>query len=32
VVLLGLIMLAIARFGLRSPFFQVSRESDTPGR
>jgi len=32
VVLLGLVMLAIARFVLRSPFFRVPRESDTPAR
>ncbi|MGI8450124.1 MAG: hypothetical protein ACR2MP_23695 [Streptosporangiaceae bacterium] len=32
VVLLGLVMLAIARFVLHSPFFRVPRESDTPER
>lgn len=32
VLLLGLIMLVVARFLLRSPFFHVPRESDTPGR
>ncbi len=31
-VLLGLVMLAIARFVLHSPFFRILRESDTPGR
>jgi L-asparagine transporter-like permease len=32
VVLLGLAMLVIARVVLRSPFFGVPQESDTPGR
>lgn len=32
VVLLGPAMLVIARFVLRSPFFGVPQESDTPGR
>jgi len=32
VVIAGLVLLAAARFILRSPFFQIERESDTPGR
>jgi hypothetical protein len=30
IVALGLVMLLIARFVLRSPFFSIRRESDTP--
>jgi amino acid transporter len=31
-VIAGVILMIIARFGLRSPFFQIPRESDTEGR
>jgi hypothetical protein len=32
IVVLGLILMLSARFVLRSAFFHIERESDTPGR
>jgi heme A synthase len=32
IVALGLVMMRTARFVLRSPFFSIRRESDTPGQ